>query len=155
MHLAEKYIYQHEKNKQELLDDLKLIHIIGFGLDNFLVGFILASVLESDISVVLNLSIPLFLQMLSSSISLDSIDSPRSDLLSKIILSILPILGAFFGIFLELKQEITSFILAFALGVLFYMIIRDVIPQGSRGKVSLFFLGNLISIVLWILRIIY
>ena len=88
MHLAEKYIYQHVTNKQELLEDLKIIHIIGFGLDNFLVGFILASIIETDLLVLLNLSIALFLQMLMSSFSLDSIDTLRSDRLSKIILSI-------------------------------------------------------------------
>jgi len=152
MHLAEKYIYQHETNKQELVDELKLIHIFGFGLDNFLVGFILASVLETDLSVALNLSIPLFLQMLTSSFSLDSIDTPKSSLLSKIILSLLPIIGALIGILLELDQAISSYLLAFALGVLFYMIVRDVIPQGNRGRASLYFLGNLISIILWILR---
>jgi zinc transporter ZupT len=152
MHLAEKYIYQHETNKQKFSDNLKLIHIFGFGLDNFLVGFILASVLETDLSVALNLSIPLFLQMLTSSFSLDSIDTPKSSLLSKIILSLLPIIGALIGILLELDQAISSYLLAFALGVLFYMIVRDVIPQGNRGRASLYFLGNLISIILWILR---
>lgn len=151
MHLAEKYIYQHETNKQELVDELKLIHIIGFGLDNFLVGFILASVLEVDLSVALNLSIPLFFQMLTSSFSLDSIDTPKSSSLSKIILSVLPILGALLGILLELDQAISNYLLAFAIGILFYMIVRDVIPQGNRGRASLYLLGNLISIILWIL----
>jgi zinc transporter ZupT len=153
MHIAEKYIYHHFTNKQELLDDLKVIHIIGFGLDNFLVGFILASVLEVDLSVAFNLSIPLFLQMLSSSFSLDSIDSPRNDRFSKIILSLLPPIGAITGILLELDRAIEGLLLSFALGVLFYMIIRDVIPQGNRGRASLFLLGNLVSIILWIIRI--
>ncbi|TFF83988.1 MAG: hypothetical protein EU552_01920 [Promethearchaeota archaeon] len=152
MHLAEKYIYQHETNKQELVNDLKRIHVIGFGLDNFLVGFILASILEIDLSVALTLSIPLFLQMLTSSFSLDSIDTPKSSLLSKVILSILPILGALLGILLELEQVISNYLLALAIGILFYMIVRDVIPQGNRGRASLYFLGNLISIILWILR---
>ncbi|MEE9377566.1 MAG: hypothetical protein V3V33_05975 [Candidatus Lokiarchaeia archaeon] len=127
MHLAEKYIYRHIMNKQELLEDLKVVHIIGFGLDNFLVGFIIASLVELDFSVVINLSVPLFLQMLTSSISLDSIDTRINDKYSKIILSVLPILGAILGIVLEFEHLVTNYVLAFVLGILFYMIVRDVI----------------------------
>ena len=114
-------------NKQELLEDLKVVHIIGFGLDNFLVGFIIASLVEIDFSVVINLSVPLFLQMLTSSISLDSIDTRINDKYSKIILSVLPILGAILGIVLEFEHLVTNYVLAFVLGILFYMIVRDVI----------------------------
>jgi hypothetical protein len=154
MHLAEKYIYQHVTNKPELLEDLKIIHIIGFGLDNFLVGFIIASIIETELLVLLNLSIPLFLQMLMSSYSLDAINTLKSDRLSKIILSILPIAGALTGRLLEFSKEVTGNIFAFTIGILFYMIIRDVIPKGNRGRASLFLLGNLISIGLWMLRLV-
>ncbi len=153
MHLAEKYIYKHIMNKQELLEDLKVVHIIGFGLDNFLVGFIIASLVELDFFLVLNLSVPLFLQMLTSSISLDSIDTRLKEKYSKIILSVLPILGAILGLVLEFEHLVTNYVLAFVLGILFYMIVRDVLPQGRRGSSVLFISGNLITISLWLIRI--
>ena len=155
MHLAEKYIYRHAMHKQELLEDLKIIHIIGFGLDNFLIGFIIAALVELDFSVVITLSVPLFLQMLTSSISLDSIDTRLNDKYSKIILSVLPILGAILGIVLEFEFLLTNFVLAFVLGILFYMIIRDVLPQGRRGSSALFFSGNLVTISFWLFRILW
>ena len=153
MHLVEKYIYRHIMNKQELLEDLKVVHIIGFGLDNFLVGFIIASLVELDFSVVITLAVPLFLQMLTSSISLDSIDTRLNDKYSKIILSVLPLSGAILGIILELDQLLTNYVLAFVLGILFYMIIRDVLPQGRKGSSVLFFAGNLITIFFFLFRI--
>jgi hypothetical protein len=153
MHLAEKYIYKHVMHKQELLEDLKIVHIIGFGLDNFLIGFILAALIELDFSVIITLSIPLFLQMLTSSISLDSIDTRLNDKYSKIVLSVLPIVGAILGIVLELEYLLTNYILAFVLGILFYMIIRDVLPQGRKGSAVLFISGNLVTIVFWLIRI--
>jgi len=155
MHLAEKYIYRHAMHDQELLEDLKIIHIIGFGLDNFLIGFIIAALVELDFSVVITLSVPLFLQMLTSSISLDSIDTRLNDKYSKIILSVLPILGAILGIVLEFEFLLTNFVLAFVLGILFYMIIRDVLPQGRSGSSFLFFLGNLVTISFWLFRILW
>lgn len=153
MHLAEKYIYRHAMHDQELLEDLKIIHIIGFGLDNFLIGFIIAALVELDFSVVITLSVPLFLQMLTSSISLDSIDTRLNEKYSKIILSVLPILGALLGIVLEFEFLLTNFVLAFVLGILFYMIIRDVLPQGRRGSSVLFFSGNLVTILFFLIRI--
>ncbi len=155
MHLVEKYIYRHITDKQELLEDLKIVHIIGFGLDNFLIGFIIASLVELDFSVVITLAVPLFLQMLTSSISLDSIDTRINDKYSKIILSVLPLLGAILGIMLEFEYLLTNYILAFVLGILFYMIIRDVLPQGRRGSPVLFFSGNLIVISLWLIQILW
>ncbi|MFO7796710.1 MAG: hypothetical protein ACQERB_09215 [Promethearchaeati archaeon] len=152
MHLAEKYIYRHVENKQKILEDLKIIHIFGFGFDNFMVGFIIAAVFLTDPLVLIELSIPLFLQMLSSSISLDSIDIRLNDKVSKILLSILPIIGATLGVILELEQIYTNYVLSFALGVLFYMVIRDVIPQGGSGRPLLFLMGTLVTIGFWIIR---
>ena len=153
MHLAEKYIYRHVTDKQELLENLKIVHIIGFGIDNFLIGFIVASLVELDFSVVITLSAPLLLQMLTSSISLDSIDARLNDKYSKIILSVLPLAGAILGILLELDHLLTNYVLAFVLGILFYMIIRDVLPQGRKGSSVLFFIGNFVTILFFLFRI--
>jgi len=153
MHLVEKYIYRHVTDKQEILENLKIVHVIGFGLDNFLIGFIIASLVELDFSVVITLAVPLFLQMLTSSISLDSIDVRLNDKYSKIILSVLPLSGAILGIILELDHLLTNYVLAFVLGILFYMIIRDVLPQGRKGSSALFFAGNLVTIGFFLMRI--
>ena len=121
-----------------------------------MVGFIIASLVELDFSLVVTLSIPLLLQMITSSISLDSIDTRLNDKYSKyskIILSVLPLLGAILGIILELEHLVTNYVLAFVLGILFYMIIRDVLPQGGKGKPVLFLSGNLIVIILWLIQI--
>jgi hypothetical protein len=158
MHIAETYLYNHIKNKQELLEDLKVVHIIGFGLDNFLVGFIIASLVEIDFIIVIELSVPLFLQMLTSSISLNSLDTQLNDKYSKyskIILSVLPILGAILGIVLELEYVATNYVMAFVLGILFHMIVRDIIPQGKGGRPALFITGNLVIISIWLIQILW
>ena len=151
MHFIEKFIYRHVINKRKLLEDLKKAHIVGFGLDNFLVGFIIATIAKTDVIIALELTIPFFLQMLTSSISLDSMDIQLNEKFSKILLSVLPIFGAIVGILLELDGFLTQIVLAFMLGILFYMIVRDVIPSGKRGHPVLFFIGNGISIILWFL----
>lgn len=155
MHFIEKILYKRVKNKQKLLEDLKIAHIVGFGLDNFLVGFIIATLAKTDIIIALELSIPFFFQMLTSSISLDSIDVRLKSRFSKILLSILPLMGAIIGILMELDDFLTQTVLAFTLGILLYMVVRDVIPQGKRGSPLLFFIGNVISIILWIVLIIF
>lgn len=155
MHFIEKSIYRRVTNKRKLLENLKMAHIVGFGLDNFLVGFIIATLAKTDIIIALELSIPFFFQMLTSSISLDSIDVRLKNRFNKILLSILPLMGAIIGILIELDNFLTQTVLAFTLGILLYMIVRDVIPQGKRGSPLLFFIGNAISIILWIILITY
>jgi len=93
--------------------------------------------------------------MLTSFISLGSIDTRLNEKYSKIILSVLPILGAILGIVLELEHLVTNYVMAFVLGILFYMIIRDVLPQGKRGNSVLFLSGNLVTIFLWFFQIIW
>jgi len=155
MHFSEKFIYKRVTNKKKLLEDLKMAHIVGFGIDNILVGFIIATVAKTDPIIALELSIPFFLQMLTSSISLDSIDVQLNDKFSKILLSVLPIIGAVAGIILKFDDSLTQSVLALMLGILFYMIVRDVIPSGKRGRPILFFIGNAISIILWLVLIIF
>lgn len=151
MHFIEKILYKRVKNKQKLLEDLKMAHIVGFGLDNFLVGFIIATLAKTDIIFAIDLAIPFFFLMLTSSISLDSIDVRLKNRFSKILLSILPFMGAILGILMELDDFLTQIVLAFTMGIVLYMIVRDVIPQGKRGSPLLFFIGNTISIILWLI----
>jgi len=155
MHFIEKIIYKRVKNKQKLLEDLKMVHIVGFGLDNFLVGFIIATVAKTDIGIaeLAFLALPFFFLMLTSSISLDSIDVRLKNSFSKILLSFLPFMGAIIGILMELDAFLTQTVLAFTMGIILYMVVRDVIPQGKRGSPLLFFVGTIISIILWLILI--
>jgi hypothetical protein len=149
-HLTEKYLYQHVKNKRVLLEDLKELHAFGFFLDHFILGFILVTVLELEDSLKFLIVIPIFLHTISSSISLDHIHEKAKTHVNKIILSISPIMGALTAIALKIDEDIQGLFLAFAIGMLIYVVNRDILPKEAKGKVTLFALGAVIVAVIWI-----
>lgn len=150
MHFAEKYLYKHEKDKKKLLLELKELHVVGFGLDNFLMGFIVASVLETQDELVFLIMIPSVVQMLASSIALEELDTRLNNNVSKILLAVMPVIGGFFTIIIEISADVKTIFLAIALGILFYMVVRDVIPIQGYGRPGMFILGNAIVIGIWV-----
>jgi zinc transporter ZupT len=150
-HLTEKYLYQHVKNKRVLMEDLKELHAFGFFLDHFILGFILVTVLGLEDSLKFLIVIPIFLHTISSSISLDHIHEKAKTHVNKVILSISPILGALTAITLKIDENIQGLFLAFAIGMLIYVVNKDILPEEAKGKVTLFAAGAIIVAVIWVL----
>jgi zinc transporter ZupT len=150
-HNAEKYLYQHVKDKKHLLDELKELHSLGFFLDHFILGFILVTVLKLEESLRFLILLPIFLHTISSSISLDHIHEKAKTHVNKIILSLAPLLGALTALVLEIEAEIQGSFLAFAIGMLIYIVNRDILPKGEKGRPIVFSMGAIIVIITWFL----
>jgi zinc transporter ZupT len=119
-HLTEKYLYQHVKNKRQQLRDLKELHQAGFFIDH------------------------------SSSISLDHIHEKAKTSVNKTILSVSTLLGAITAIILEIDKETQAAVLALTLGMLIYIVNRDILPKEEKGKSLWFIAGIGLIILIWI-----
>ncbi len=148
-HLGEKFIYQHVRNKNELLKDLGFVHAIGFFINHFVVGITLFLVFgQNDIVAGFLIFIPLLLHTFSSSLSLNHIDKHfNRKTISGFFLPLSPFLGAAFAIVMSLTQFHYYGLFSFVLGAMFYIVIRDTIPRGEKGKPLHFLIGALLSIV--------
>lgn len=146
-HLGEKYVYQHIKHRKELMQDLKALHAIGFFVDHFVVGItlFLAFSIEGSVSGFL-IFVPLLLHTLSSSISLNHIDSHFKRLsVSGIMLPLAPACGVLFAYFLNLEQALYYGLFSFVVGALLYVAVRDMLPR-EQGKPAFFLTGVLVSV---------
>jgi hypothetical protein len=150
-YLTEKYLYQHVKNKKHLLRDLKELHIIGFFVDHFILGFILVTVLKIEGPLSFLILLPIFLHTVSSSISLDHIHEEAKTHVNKIVLSSSTFLGALIALTLNIEEGLQALFLSFAIGMLIYIVNRDILPKEARGKPSLFILGVVIVVIVWLL----
>ena len=72
-HITEKYIYQHVKDKKRLLKDLAELHIAGFFVDSFIIGFAIVLIFSSTDLAKFFIFMPFVLHTLSSSIALEHI----------------------------------------------------------------------------------
>lgn len=148
-HIAEKYLYQHIKHKKELLKDLAELHILGFYINHFILGFIL--VLAGK-GIGLLIFIPLLLHTISSSISLEHIHEKfKSTKLHRLIIASSTFLGALVAILLSPSEAIYIILFAIITGMVLYVSFRDMIPKEKEGSPEFFLLGTLIIIALLLL----
>lgn len=148
LHLGEKYIYQHIRDKGERMKDLASIHALGFFINHFIVGMalFLAFSIEGVWSGFL-IFIPLLLHTLSSSLSLNDIDKIiNKKLLSSFILPLSPVFGVMVAYALNFSPYLYHLLFSFVLGAMLYIVVRDTLPRDDSGKPLLFFIGVLISV---------
>jgi zinc transporter ZupT len=153
-YIGEKYLYQHVKNKKDMLDDLKEMHTLGFFIDHFILGFVLVTTLDLEKSFGYLIFIPIFLHTISSSIALDHIDKRAKTKLKKVVLSGSPFIGVIIALIFEVKETILAVSLSLILGMLLYIVNRDILPGGKRGHPKMFILGVSIVVAIWALIII-
>jgi len=72
---------------------------------------------------------------------------------SKVVLSSSPFFGALIAILLEVDEIIQAAILAFILGMLLYILSRDVIPKEEKGSPGMFVAGLTLTIIIWLIMI--
>lgn len=146
-HLSEKYIYQHVKNKNEVIEELAQVHAAGFFINHFVLGMTLYFIFVIAGGAIGLITFLLFLfHTISSSISLNHIDEYFSQrFVVNAILSSSPLLGVLFAIFLSPAKDLYYSLFALSVGAILYVVIRDMIPYGKEGKPLFFFFGFIIS----------
>lgn len=151
VHLSEKYIYQHIKNRRILMKDLAELHTLGFFLDHLMIGIVLAFSFTLSTQLNFIIFIPFLLHTISSSMSLEHITEKMKLKVNKVILNSSTLLGALFAVFLKPTQFWYYSIFAFLLGALLYISIRDMLPQGKKGDSMLFIFGFILTLILVLL----
>ncbi len=148
-HLTEKFLYQHVKNKKQLFKELKELHDIGFFIDHFILGFVLVTILEINSTAGLLILIPVFLHTISSSISLEHIHEKAKTGVNKMILTLAPVIGVLSALVLEIDEEAQGAVLAFVLGMLIYIVNRDILPREGKGRIEFFLSGVGLVMLIW------
>ncbi|MCK5291727.1 MAG: hypothetical protein KAR39_06905 [Thermoplasmata archaeon] len=149
-HLAGKFLYQHVRNKKEMLGELKVMHEVGFFLDHFMLGFVLVTAVDVDPTLGFLIAIPIFLHTVSSSISMQHIHESAKTGTNKIILSLSTLLGVIVAVVLQVERDVQGAILALLLGMLLYIGIRDFIPREEKGYPILFLVGVGLVMLFWL-----
>ena len=148
-HIAEKYLYQHIKHKKELLKDLAELHVLGFYINHFILGFLL--VLAGKGTQLL-IFIPLLLHTVSSSISLEHIhEKIRSNISKRIFIASSTFLGALVAILLSPAETLYILLFSIITGMVLYISFRDMVPKEKEGSPQFFLLGVLLIVILLIL----
>ena len=148
--ITEKYLYQHVKEPRTLEKDLYHLHATGFFIDHFIKGFILITIIELRPLLGLITAIPFLIHTLSSSIALQEIHKIKKRNKDKIFLSTSTLIGTITGILFKIHPTIERIILAFVLGMMLFMVSRDILPKKKEGKPKYILLGVTTILIIWI-----
>jgi hypothetical protein len=150
-HLAEKELYRHAKGRDDLEEELGDLHIAGFFVEHFILGFVFVTTLGLVKAQGVLFMLPVFLYTLTSSLALHRIHEKSEGTTNKLILSAAPLTGVVAASFLTVSVLVKAAIIAFAFGMLVYMVIRDIIPRGRQGEPLMFVAGLSLVVVAWAL----
>tara|TARA_Y100000310_G_scaffold343159_1_gene449551 strand:- start:62878 stop:63558 length:681 start_codon:yes stop_codon:yes gene_type:complete len=147
-HIAEKYLYQHIKNKKELMKDLAELHIAGFYIDHFVIGLIIFLVFSLQGKLGFLIFLPFLLHTVSSSFSLEHCDKYSKKSFNKIILASSTVTGAIVANLVVINTTLFFGILAFSIGAMLYIVIRDMLPKGRVGSILYYIIGVMLTLVI-------
>ncbi len=151
LHLVEKLIYKHSRSI-ELRKELKFEHSIAFFIYHFLVGIIFVKLFQTTISRGVLFGITILFHSAISGLSMQEIHYHiRESEIMKIILSSSTILGTITGLLLSIPNKEYYALLSFITGVIFYVIIRDALPEDRKGKPLFFMIGVLFYTIIFLL----
>ncbi|MBK5113525.1 MAG: hypothetical protein KGD59_11250 [Candidatus Heimdallarchaeota archaeon] len=123
---------------------------------SFMIGILVALVFsENEINASFIIMIPFLIRAFTVSFSAEQImedlnEKPQK--IFRIINLIIPTLGALFGVFLVFSEIAFFIIFAFALGLVLFTVIRDIIPLGKKGKPVFFLIGIVLTIGIFLLN---
>jgi len=150
-HLLEKYVYQHVEG-EKLFKKLKQVHSIGFFIYYFIVGIVLYYITNQNFVAGTLFLIPvLFHASISSASAKEIHEDIKENKYWTLFLSSSTILGVLAFYFFNVPLTIIFTSLGFVIGALFYIIIKDILPEQKEGDPRYFVLGTILFLALIII----
>jgi len=151
---------EYEKNIADIEcivpDQNTVFESIALVTHSLMIGILVSLIFsESTLEVAFIIMIPFVLRSFTVSFSAEQImtDLPRRSRKVFRILSFISLtLGALIGVFLVLNVIAFYIFFAFALGLVLFTVIRDLIPLGKKGKPVFFLLGIIFTIGIFLLN---
>ncbi len=140
-HVIEKHIYSHAR-PERLFRELKQAHSIAFFIYYIALGIVLFEFSLISNSMVLLLFFPVWLNTAFGSLSFETLDEGvKGHFPLKILLSSHVLIGMVLAsIFVEFLK-FYDMVLAFVVGVMLYVIIKDYLPKEQKGSLTFFLSG--------------
>jgi len=146
VHVLEKLVYQHAAGKSEFAKDVTRFEAIGLAAYGLLVGIIIAVFFETYGDLAYLILAPFFVRAFALSVYSRHINEKISNILNRVLQTICPVVGTFAGLTLIANKTRLFLVFSMTMGLVLYIVIRDMIPIGKEGKPIYFVAGALITI---------
>lgn len=142
-HVMEKYVYQHSRS-QERLTKLMHVHSLGFFVYYTMIGIVLFVLAQNPRGGILFM-IPILFHSTISSASFKEIHADlKESRVIRLFLASSTLIGVFIAGVFPVSLQVYYAMLGFVVGVLFYIIIKDIVPEKEEGDPMYFLAGIVI-----------
>jgi len=151
-YLVDKEIYQKIKHKQ-IPKNIELAHGYGLTIYYFVVGIALVKLLNIGVREGILFFIPVFIYAGLSTMAAHGIHgmhAPPYKVLTPLhfLQSICVVAGTGLALSFDIPESILIYLTGLVAGILTYIVIRDMLPKGKKGKPLFFILGALFYLML-------
>ena len=127
---------------------------VAFIIHGLVIGMLTALIFETYQEIAYIVLIPFLIRAFTLSFSaeqiLEEIEYKKSKII-RIFSFLTPTLGAAIGIFLLINKILLYIVFALTIGVILYIVVRDMIPLGKKGKPVYFILGVSLAITIFLI----
>lgn len=148
IHMLEKYVYQQIVSQRKLDQYRDLFEEVGLVAYGLLVGVIIAIFFETYGNRAYFLLTPFFVREFSLSLYVRHISEELDSQLIHVLQYGSYVFGTIVGLLLIQNKSQLYFIFSLIMGLILYIVVRDMIPQRKEGKTVYFIVGVLIIIAI-------
>jgi len=146
IHVLEKLVYQHAAGESEFDKDVTRFEAAGLVAYGLLVGVVITVFFETYGDLAYVILAPFFVRAFALSVYSKHINEKIGSRLNRLLQSAGPIVGTFAGLTLIANKTQLFLVFSPTMGLVLYIVIRDMIPIGKEGKPIYFLAGALITI---------
>ena len=148
IHLVEKYVAKSNIEGEQMRRDYAEIHSAFIFLYSGAIGYLIASLIAENAVSGLLFFLPIIMHVAVSSFSVTELHEKFARRNSvKYVVSLAPILGVLIHRTGLLTRGQFNLVFGTVIGMFFYIVIRDSIPEGNKGKPAEYTAGMLIYLI--------
>jgi hypothetical protein len=148
IHVLEKLVYQHAIGDAEMAKDVARFEALALAAYELLVGIIVVVFFATYGDVASLIIAPFFVRTFALSVFSRHVSEKIGSVLNRVISAVAPIVGVLIGFLLIENKTQLYLVFSVTMGVILYVVIRDMIPTGREGTPIYFVLGALMSMVI-------
>lgn len=144
IHLIEKYIAQSSLSGEKVRKEYAEIHSLVLFVYHGAIGYLIASLSTQSFASGILFILPMMIHIGVSSFSLSELHQSLAERIeTKIMMSSAPVLGVLLYYSDLISNSLFNPIFGTLIGIIFYVAIRDSIPQGRNGRPNEYLLGTI------------
>jgi hypothetical protein len=146
IHIIEKFFYQRASDVEVLEKEKIEFEAAGLAAYGLIIGIVIAVLFETYGEIAYFVLIPFFVRSFTITATLGHIIDKVESKFNRIIQIIAPIAGTLLGLLLIQNKLIMYLVFSITMGLILYIVVRDMIPLGKEGKPIFFIIGTIFTI---------